>query len=298
LKSSYRKTNVLVALSSILVIFSAAPAGPFAPEKMRPEEVVAKHLASIGTPEDIAAAKTRIMIGEVKARLKASNTLREAMGPAQFASDGNKVLLAMVFNSTNYPFEKAGYDGQKLTVAGLPSGGRTALAGFFSSQDSVFKHGLIGGALSSAWPLVSLDPKQAKLSYSGTEKINGREVHKLKYEPRKGDLKISLYFDAETFRHVRSDYQYTVSAYMGARPGAAATDVMGPATPTGGVSRFQLIEDFSDFQPTGKLTLPRVYKIQLVIEALAQNLEYTNTFSQFIFDQSIDPEAFNVARSK
>lgn len=67
----------------------------------------------------MAAAKTRIMIGEVKARLKLSNSLREVSGPAQFASDGNKVLLAMAFNSTNYPYEKTGYDGQKLTVAGL-----------------------------------------------------------------------------------------------------------------------------------------------------------------------------------
>ncbi|MEO8436189.1 MAG: hypothetical protein ABI596_14910 [Pyrinomonadaceae bacterium] len=265
---------------------------------MKLEEVVARHVASIGSPEDLAAAKTRVLTGEVKARLKFPNTLREAVGPAQIASDGQKVLLAMVFNSANYPYEKAGYDGQKTTVASLPTGGLSPLASFLNTQGNVLKHGLIGGALSSAWPLLNLDPKEAKLSYSGTEKINGRQVHKLKYEPRKGDLKIALFFDAETFRHVRSEYQYTISAYMGARPGSAATDVAGPATPTGGVSRFQLIEDFSDFQPMGKLTLPRVYKIQLVIESLAQDLEWTNTFSRFAFDQPIDPEAFNVARSK
>jgi len=264
-------------------------------EKMKPEEVFAKHLASIGTPEDIAAAKVRILIGEVKARLKFSSSLREVSGPAQFASDGNKVLLAMAFNSTNYPYEKAGYDGQKFTVAGLPTGGRSPLASFLVTHDVVFKHGLIGGALSSAWPLLSLDPKEAKLSYSGTEKINGREAHKLKYEPRRGDLRITLFFDAETFRHVRSEYSYTISARMGARPSSAPSSVT--STPTGGTSRFQLTEEFSDFQPTGKLTLPRVYKIQLVVEAVAQNLEWTTTFSQFVFDQAIEPESFNVSGS-
>lgn len=265
-------------------------------EKMKPEEVVAKHLASIGKPEDLAAAKTRIITGEDKARLKLSGTLREVGGPAQLASDGNRVLLTMLFNSTNYPYEKVAYDGQKLTVAGLPTGGRPPLANFLMTQDVVVKHGLIGGVLSSAWPLMNLDPEKAKLSYAGTDKINGRAVHELKYVPRKGDLKISLFFDAETFQHVRSEYQYTISARMGARPSSSVT---GPATDTGSqtMSRYKLTEDFSDFQTTGKLTLPHVYKIQLVVEAQAQTLEYTIAFSQFAFDQPIEPDAFTVSGS-
>jgi hypothetical protein len=280
----------------ILFVFSAlAGAGASnPPEKMKPEEVVARHLASIGKPEDLAAAKTRIMTGHDDAHLKLSGTLREVTGPAQFASDGDKVLLAMVFNSTNYPYERVAYDGQKLTVAGLPTGGRSPLANFLMSHEVVFKHGLIGGALSSAWPLANLDPEKAKLSYAGTDKINGRAVHELKYLPKKGDLKISLYFDAETFQHVRSEYQYTVSARMGARPSSSVT---GPPTDTGSqtMSRYKLTEDFSDFQTTGKLTLPRVYKIQLVVEAQAQTLDYTIEFSQFVFDQPIEPGAFNAS---
>ena len=274
---------------------AGAPPPP-PPQKMKPEEVVAKHLASIGTPEDLAAAKTRIMVGDVKARLKLSSTMREVIGPAQFASDGNKVLLALVFNSSNYPYEKAAYDGQKLTVAGLPTGGRSSLASFLVSQDVVFKSGLIGGAISSAWPLLNLDPEKGKLSYAGTDKIDGRLVHELKYLPRKSDLKISLFFDAETFRHVRSEYEYTVSARMGARP---SSSVLGSPTDTGSqtLTRYKLTEDFSDFQPTGKLTLPHVYKIQLVVEAQAQKLEYAIQFSQFAFDQSIEPDAFNVSAS-
>ena len=282
---------VLLVLSGL----SGVGGSPILPEKMKPEEVIAKHLASLGTPDDLAAAKTRIMVGEVKAHLKLSTSARDLSGPAQFASDGNKVILAMAFNSTNYPYDKAGFDGQKLTVSGLPTGGRSQLANFIASQDAIFKHGLIGGALSSAWALRRLDTNEVKLSYAGTTKINGREAHKLKYEPKRGNLKINLYFDAETFRHVRSEYEYTVSAYMGARPSSTAAGVMGPATPTGGVSRFQLIEEFSDFQPTGKLTLPHTYKIQLVVEATAQNLEWTINFSQFVFDQAIEPAAFNVS---
>jgi hypothetical protein len=282
----------------ILFVFSGVNGAGTSPatDKMKPEEVVARHLASIGTPEDLAAAKTRIMTGHDTARLKLTGTIREVRGPAQFASDGDKVLLAMLFNSSNYPYEKVAYDGQKLTVAGLPTGGRPPLANFLMSQDVIVKHGLFGGVLSSAWPLINLDPEKAKLSYAGNDKINGRAVYELKYVPRKGDLKISLFFDAETFQHVRSEYQYTVSARMGARPGSSVT---GPPTNTGSqtMSRYKLTEDFSDFQSTGKLTLPRVYKIQLVLEAQAQTLDYTIEFSQFVFDQSIGPDEFNASAS-
>ncbi len=284
-KSNKSSVILLVLISLAAAIGAATPA-----DKMKPEELVAKHLAAIGTTDALAASKTRIMVGEVKARLKVSNSLRELGGPAQFASDDNRVLLAMAFNSTNYPTEKAGFDGDKITIAGLPTGGRSPLAAFLTSQEAVLKHGLLGGALSSAWP-AALAGKEGKLSYAGTEKIDGRETHKLKYEPKKGNLKVNLFFDAETFRHVRSDYQYTVSAYMGARPQSS----VGVASPTGGVSRFQLIEEFSDFRAAGKLTLPHAYKLQLVIEATAQNLEWNINLSQFVFDQAIDPGSFNVA---
>lgn len=292
--TSQYKSKRLVAFLTLFVfsgVAAAATTNP--PQKMKPEEVVAKHLAAIGKAEDLAAAKTRIMTGQDTARLKLSSTVREVTGPAQFASDGDKVLLAMVFNSTNYPYEKLAYDGQRLTVAGLPQGGRSPLANFLMSQEVIFKDGLIGGALSSAWSLINFDPEKAKLSYAGTEKVNGRAVHKLKYAPRKGDLRISLFFDAETFQHVRSEYEYTISARMGARP---TTSVMGPQSDTGSqtMKRYKLTEDFSNFQTTGKLTLPRVYKIQLVVESQAQNLDYTIDFSQFVFDQAIDPESFSV----
>lgn len=293
----YESKQLLVAFLILFVFSTVAGAGASnPPQKMKLEEVVARHLASIGKPEDLAAAKTRIMTGQDNARLKISGTIREVSGPAQFASDGEKVLFAMLFNSSNYPYEKVAYDGQKLTVAGLPTGGRPPLANFLMSQEVVVKHGLFGGVLSSAWPLINLDPEKAKLSYAGTDKINGRAVYELKYVPRKGELKISLFFDAETFHHVRSEYQYTISARMGARPSSSVT---GPATNTGSqtLNRYKLTEDFSDFQTTGPLILPRMYKIQLVLEAQAQTLDYTIEFSQIVFDQSIGPDKFNVSAS-
>lgn len=255
-------------------------------DKLTAEEVVAKHLASIGTAEDIAAAQTRVATGATQAHLRITNTAVELSGPAQFASDGDKFLLAMVFQSNNYPHEKASFDGQNVAVGVLTQGGRTPLGTFLTSQSALMKHGLIGGVLSSAWPLFNLAKRDAKLSFSGTDKINGKPVYKLKYQPRNtGDLVINLYFDATTFQHVRSQYEYVISA----RQGAVAEASAGQRD-----TRYKLVEDFSDFQRTEKLTLPHKYTIDLSIEApnRTQTLNWTINLQQFAFNQPIDPNVF------
>jgi hypothetical protein len=294
--------NIRKQLLALLVIFITAygTAVASAPDKVTPEEVVAKHLASIGSADALASAKTRIAVGRAKA-ISHSNAVRDIAGVGQFASDGDKVLLAMIFNLLDYPYEKMGCDGRKMTVALLPrTGARTALGDFLMAHDAVFREGLIGGALSSAWPLLDLAVKKPKLSYSGMTKINGRAVHKLDYPPPRGagDLHTTLFFDAETFRHVRTKYEYLVSARMGARPRAS---VQSSTTDTGSqaVTRYELVEEFSDFKTEGSLTLPHTYNLQLSVEGQSTVLlEWVLNFSQFVFNQPIEASAFNVAASK
>lgn len=280
----------LMAICSVLVGISATLAHPIAADKITPEELLAKHLASVGSADALAAARSRIAIGTVQARFRLTNTPVELSGPAELASDGKKVLLAMTFNSTNYPHEKAAYDGEKVTVGILTQGGRSLLGNFLTSQPILLKQGLLGGVLSSAWPLFNVDSANVKLSYSGTDKINGQLVHKLKYTPRNaGSLGITLYFNADTFQHVRSQYEYVIAARQGATAEASISQRD---------SRFRLVEDFSDFQTTGGLSLPHVYKLQLTIDATrTQTLEWTINLAQFAFDQPIESELFNAERN-
>ena len=268
------------------IFFSSAVAYSSAGDKLSSDEVVAKHLAAIGSAEDIAAAHTRIATGATQARLRLTNTPVELSGPAQIASDGDKFLLAMVFQSNNYPHEKASFDGENQIIGVLTQGGRSPLGNFLSSQPALMKHGLIGGVLSSAWPLYNLSKRDAKLSYAGMDKIDGKPVHKLKYVPRNtGDLIINLYFDATTFQHVRSQYEYVLSARQGAVAEASASQRD---------TRYKLVEEFSDFQPTGKLMLPHLYTINLAIEAptRTQTLQWTINLQQFTFNEPIDANAF------
>jgi hypothetical protein len=95
----------------------------------------------------------------------------------------------------------------------------------------------------------------------------------------------NLYFDAETFQHVRSQYEYTVSARQGSRAEASVSQRD---------NRYKLVEDFSDFQRTGKLMLPHKYTIELTVETQnrTQTLEWTINFQQFSFTETIDPSVF------
>jgi hypothetical protein len=260
-------------------------------EKISAEELLAKHLASIGHDADIKGIKSRVMVGEgtLASKLGAVFTLK---GTAQVASEGNKVLFAMVFDSEVYPYEKAAFDGKEQSL-GFPSGKRTMLGDFLRSQNSILKDGLFMGALSSAWTLANLEsiPK-AKLELAGVSKVNERQCYKVKYSSsRTGSLKITLYFDVETFRHVRTEYQYTTEPGMG----RSSTDVRSNSS----IERYSLREDFSDFKLAGKLTLPALYTINITSEGQigsgTNSRDWTIKILQVYFDEALSVDVFKVS---
>jgi hypothetical protein len=277
---------LLLALLFALTTYHTVHTAPALQGKLKAEDVVSRHVASIGSADDLAAVKSLVAVGSSNASTRTS-AVKQLVGVSQIASEGDKVLLALLFNSTSYPFEKAGYNGQNLNVPKLPDGKRSVLGEFLVTHGTPFKQGLVGGVLSTAWPLRATGPDAPKLSYSGTGEINDRKVHKLKYDPRKsGGLQITLYFDAETFQHVRTEYQYAVAARMGALPEQSVSQ---------SESRYKLVEDFSDLRAEGKLTLPHTYKIRYTVEGQStQMFEWTMVFSQFVFNEQIDARAFSL----
>jgi hypothetical protein len=260
-------------------------------EKISVQELVAKHLASIGRDEDIKGIKSRVMVGEgtLVSKLGAAFRLK---GTAQLASEGNRVLFAMLFDSDIYPYEKAAFDGKEQSL-GFPSGKRTMLAEFFRSQNSILKDGLFMGALSSAWTLANLEsiPK-AKLELAGVSKINERQCYKVKYSSsRTGSLKVTLYFDAETFWHLRTEYQYTIEPGMS----TSSTDVRSSSR----IERYSLSEEFSDFKVADKLTLPFLYTINITNEGQiasgTNSRDWTIKILQVYFDEALSVDVFKVS---
>ncbi len=272
-----------------LLLLISAPTAATAQDKLKAEDVIAKHLEAIGPEAARVGVQSLVAVGTSHVVFKARNETGAIDGRVVFASESNKVLLGMAFGSSNYPGEKFGYDGKKFTVGYLKPGVRSTLGSFVLVYGEIFKEGLMGGSLSSAWPLLKLAERKAKVEYAGTDKIGEQSVYKLKYFPNKGsDLQITLYFDAKTFQHVRTQYDRVT----GSRLGAGGVDNQASQR----AARYRLTEDFSDFKQESKLTLPHSYKLQLEIENTGGNSvhKWEMSFDQFAFNEPIEENSYNV----
>jgi hypothetical protein len=250
------------------------------------DELVAQHLDSIASSTVRAGLKTRVVQGPVHYTILVGGA-GALDGKAQIASDGKKLIFMMKLPNNEYRGEQFVFDGEKDKVAFSTAGqSRSALGNFVFVQDAVIREGLLGGVLTTAWPLFNLEERKAKLSFDGLKKIDGQELYDLRYRPHKGtDLEIHLYFDPQTFHHVETTYSYSVTQGLtGANPllgsGAAAqanakaADISPNVGPPGGtgspetaaarqqLTRYRLVEKFSDFKTVDGVTLPTHYDIQ------------------------------------
>lgn len=281
------KFGTVLGLSLLLVASSTARvAQPQTKEKLKAEDVVARHLEAIGTSDARSGIKTMIATGTVEVTFRSKST-SHASGTSLVASDGNKNLFSLLFSNPDYPYERIAFNGDKVTGASITPGQRTPLVNFLLGYDTIVRHGLLGGTLSMAWPLQHLAERNAKLEYGGLKKIAGRQAHELKYLPRKGsDISISLFFDAETFQHVRTEYSKSIMGQMGSSPDTSAR--------AGTETRYKMVEEFGDFRQEGKLTVPHDYKLSLSINNVTNtaSFEWEMKFTRFIFDQPIEGKEF------
>lgn len=274
---------VLSAFLSLICLASFS----LAQGKMTADELIKKHLASIGTPEAIAAAKTRIFVGQGVLTSKLGYNGR-LVGPAQFVSSEDKTLLAIVFNSNEYPYEKLAFDGKDMTF-GRPNGKLTRLSEFVKAQTAIVKQGLFGGVLSASWPLAS-SSRKAKIEFAGTETIDNKPLFKLRVRPAgSGDVTVSLYFDQDTFHHIMSVYQYTIQPHM------ISSD--STVNPSAKASYYTLSERFSEFKKVGDLVLPLGYTIDISNQLAdgTEQLSWTMRFTQAFYNEPLDATAFKVS---
>jgi hypothetical protein len=307
------KKNSVRILSFLVVTLLAVgtlifPHYSIAGDKIAPEEIVAKHLESIGAAETRASVHSRIAAGTVIATLQSPGTAKFEGGQVIMASDGIKNMVKIGFGQessskgSSYQ-ENFGFDGKDLTVGFVRPGVRGYLADFLLTHPNIVKDGLVGGTLSDAWPLLTSSAKKPKLEYHGIKKIGGKSAYELKYVPRgSSDLEISLFFDTETFQHVRSEYTRVISAGLGT--GVIGTGRVTSPSQSGAIdgsgqqrtTRYKMVEEFSDFRKEGGLTLPHVYKIGLQLDTRAGMLivDWDSTLTDFSFNQPIPPATFNV----
>ena len=274
------------ALTCLAILLMTLPFRSLADAKLKPEEVVTRHLESIGTAEARASTHTIIAAGTVVATFTSPNT-GKFQGQVVMASEGVKNLLGMEFTAANYSGENISFDGDIVSIGYARAGVRSNLGDLVTTYKAIVKNGLVGGTLSQSWPLYDFTARKQKVEYKGTKKIEGKTLHVLRFTPGGGsDMDITLFFDSETFQHVRSEYIHTVLPQLGSNVNASAS--LRP-------SRYKMIEEYSDFRREGDLTLPHKYKISLELDTrIPFRGNWDITLDRFGFNKTIPPTMFNI----
>ena len=292
----HRSTLFLLSLTVALAVHAED-------KKIALEELISRHLESIGPAAARQRLQTRAYAGEGIWRMLVGG-VGQVSGQVFFGSSRDTCDFS--FDSdANQSFygERFSFDGKKAYVKRAFQREHSVFGRFMQSNSHILGEGLLGGTASLSWPLRDVAARRAKVNYRGLKDVEGRRLHRLDYQPRKrrGELKIELYFDPETYRHVRTEYRDSVPAGIGADPDPARSLVPNsPDDPS--ISRMQhsiirLTETFDNFQAAEGIMLPVLWKLRLDIykEGRIGNLpnvsEMELTFQQVHHNEPIDPES-------
>jgi hypothetical protein len=267
--------------------------------KLTSEELVSRHLASIGTPEARAAVKSRVAAGAAQWTIRMPQS-GQIPGKSSILSDGGRLRITLAFGAQESQMEQLVFDGKNVDAGQIQLRERSWLSDFVYHHDVLLKEGLMLGTMTTAWPLLDLAARQPKLDYTGLKKTGGRQMHEVKYRAKKdaGDVQVALYFDPESFRHVHTEYRLVVRAGIGSRARPTMGNV-GTASPGDLMDTYYKIDEwFEDFRIVDGLTLPHACKLAFTREGPSPFIcEYGINLTQILHNQEIDPKSFVIQYS-
>ncbi len=320
IRTIYLLTIVALGCSFSLLLSENSFAGS---DELTPEEVVAAHLKSIGAPEMLAITKNRGMSGMTSVEFLQGGVGTLA-GQCMVVSSGYNLSIILRYGGVDYPGEYFAYDGNDVEVSTISPGQRSPLGDFIFRYNGVMKKGLLGGVWSMGWPLLDVESSNPSIKYNGTKDVDGRELHELEYTPEGGlnGIKVKLFFEPGTFRHVRTEYRLRVQGEQALQAGRTVTEgapssanlasgeVGGPITRDAGIldqvsnSYYLLVERFDDFKDikfkdskgseTMGLVLPQSYDLEYSVEG--EGTPFLGRWSlkadQWIQNGKLDPSVF------
>lgn len=257
-------TLSLTVLGCLLIL--SQPTGSLAgsDEDLDAEHLVAAHIKSLGNPKTLAKVRSRTFLGTSEVRMiQGSNWTLE--GNSMFVSEGPKLGIVLQYLDVNYPGEYFAYDGRDVTVKHISPGRKSPVADFLYRFDKIMKQGLLGGALSTSWPLLSGERTAAARMKCRKVELEGREAYALDYRPHGGvgNMKIEIFFAADTFRHVRTEYK------VQDRDDATVDhNYLEVARGIGDIGRaredsiYKLVERFEDYREVKGMMLPHRYVLE------------------------------------
>lgn len=258
----HRSALVLLCLTAVLPIHAAD-------DELTPEELVSRHLDSIGPEEARQQIQSREYAGQGVWRMVLGGVGHMA-GAVFFASSANTCDFSFG-SEPNQAFtgERFLYDGKDADVKRSFQEQYSVLGQFMRRNRNILGEGLFGGTANLSWSLLDTEGRRPRLKYLGLREVEGRELHALDYRPRrrKGDISIELYFDPETYRHVRTEYHERFIGDIG--PGRDPSLSRVPNSPSDPAismleeSQVIFIETFESFHPADGVMVPARWTLKL-----------------------------------
>jgi hypothetical protein len=266
-------------------------------QEMTPEQVIAAHTKSIGPNDVLSGLKNRGIRGKTTVNFMLGG-IGKMTGRAAIVSAGRNMAIRLIYGGLEYPEEYFTFNGVEVQIRNISPGQRSPLGDFLFRYNQLMKEGLLGGVYSLSWPLLDAEQKKFTLKYDQA-KIEGRKLHQLEYIAKAGmnDVKVKLFFDPETFRHVRTEYRLIVRGEQALQAGANVTrGAADPITREAGIqepimdSNYLLVEKFDEFKEIDKMTLPQRYTIEYSILGQGSSFlaNWTIQAEQWVHNGKID----------
>lgn len=316
--------NLLIASALGFSLSLARSESSFAKDKgLKPEEVVTAHRKSIGDPELLARIKNRGMSGKTSVEF-VNGGVGTLAGQSIVISSGRSLSIILKYSgAVAYPGEYFAFDGTDVEVATINPGNRSPLGDFIFRYKGLMKEGLLGGVLSLGWPLLDIEKRNPSLKYVSA-KVDGRELHEIDYTPKGGmnNIKVKLFFEPGTFRHVRTEYMLTIHGEQALQAGQTVTQgapntsnlgngqISGVITRDAGIldqignSYYLLVEKFDNFKEVkfkdsetgeiGSVILPHSYALEYSVEGQGSSFlaRWNVIADQWMQNGNIDASVF------
>jgi len=251
-------------------------------QKPAAEEIVARHIECIGSPETLAAVKSRTLYGIVAVRMPFGTVPEILPEPGTrndpsnflFASTESQMGMVVKFYNLYYTGEHLAFDGKDVTISITASGKRSPFADFVAIYDGVMREGFLGGTLSTTWPLLHIQEGKYRLKYDHLNS-GGKKFHQItctsKDKKHLHDLVVRLIFEFDTYRHVMTEYVKN----------------------TGTFSTVLFLERFGNFKEVDGLTLPHSYSAQDANGTDVTAARWSVEIKQISHGEPIEPQLFH-----
>ena len=266
----------LVRFCCALIVLALLAATPVADEKdkLSGAEIIGKHIAAVGGRAALAKIKSRVAIGTAK---KDSDA---AIPVAIMSEVPNHLSAIYQFEGFNWYLV---FDGSKPSVRPVLT---RAAAPITHKYEEMLTSGTMFNDISLYNVLNQAESSEITFEAKGMKKVRGRQAYVVETKPNKG-LPVRLYFDADNFMWLRTDYgSVHITKDLG-----GFTNAIGAKDEE---TTFDFYVETSDFKEVDGVKLPFRFEIVATAPILKQKSVGTivATISEYRHNISIDPKMF------